>query len=103
MIREKALYNILRFNWLENPSMPVEKWQVEDYRALPLPHLFSRLKQLSISLDDAAFLSYAENCATPEELVDLLWTEENDVKGQDQAYLLLFELWRRRLPHKTSL
>ena len=43
-IDRKALYNLLRLNWLRDPSLDVEPWQVEDYRHLELETLYERLQ-----------------------------------------------------------
>lgn len=100
--RGRALFNLLRMNWEEDPSLDVEPWQVEDLRALPNEALFERLDQLGISLDEDRFCHYAEKCSCPEELADTLWTADT-IDHFDQAYLLLFEVWRRLLPEKQSL
>lgn len=99
----KALYNMLRANWLENPAMQVESWKVEDYRLLDMETLFQRLNALGITLSKQSFLQFAENCETPEELIECLWTDEEDEGGYDRAYLLIFELWRRLLPDQRCL
>ncbi len=102
-LQTKALYNLVRMNWLDDPTLQVEPWQVVDYRTLEVSELLARLKALDISLTEGSFLSYAEKCNSPEELTDCLWLDPEDLKGSDQAYLLLFELWRRLLPEKYSL
>jgi hypothetical protein len=99
----KALYNLLRSNWLEDPNMKVDSWQVEDLRDLPVDVLFERLKDFGIPLTKESFFLYAENCNSPEELADCVWIDEEDLIGYDRAYLVLFELWRRLLPQKQSL
>lgn len=100
--RGRALYNLIRMNWLEDPALPVEPWQVEDYRSIPTEELFTRLSHLGIPLDEQHFLLYAEEENSPEELTDTLWVHE-DLENFDQAYLVVFELWRRLLPTKQSL
>jgi hypothetical protein len=102
-VEDKALYNFLRIQARLNPSLPVENWQVEDLRAPPLSTLFSKLETLQIPMNAASFLQYAEKCNSPEELVDLLWIKEDDLKGRAKAFLVLFELWRRLLSQKQSL
>lgn len=103
-MERRALYNSLRQNWLMDPSLSVEPWQVEDYRGLPLETLFHRLKLQDIALDKAAFLAVAEEVDTPEELTDaLLAGMQVDETTHDQVHLLVFELWRRLLPEKPSL
>jgi hypothetical protein len=100
---QKALYNLLRTNWLSDPALSVQPWQVADYRALETSELLARLKALEIPLNEQSFFSYAENCDSPEELTECLWLKSEDLEGHDQAYLLLFELWRRLFPEKPSL
>lgn len=99
----KALYNMLRRRYHEDESLPVEKWQIEEYRELTTDELFNRLAALGIKLSEETFNLYAQNCDSPEDIVEVLWTDENDRKGQDKTYLLLFELWRRLLPEKQTL
>lgn len=98
----RALYNLIRMNWQEDPSLPVEAWQVEDYRALDTDELFTRLEKLGIALDEQRFYSYSEEADSPEELTDTLWVDETFDRF-DEAFLLIFELWRRLLPEKQSL
>lgn len=102
-LQEKALYNLLRLRWLRDQSLDVKPWQVEDYRQISEEELFARLQALGLNLDQVNFLSYVENILTPEELVEVFWTKEGDPEGRDQAYLCLFELWRRHAPEKQSL
>jgi hypothetical protein len=99
----KALYNLMRIGWLEEPSIAVQPWQVEDLKAIPLDTLFLRLQAIGINLTQASFLSFANESKTPEDLADLLWNREQDPEGHDKAYLLLFELWRRLLPDNFTL
>ena len=102
-LKGRALFNLLRINWLEDPTSIVKVWQVEDLRDLSIEELFSRLKELRVILNEENFYLYAENCSSPEELVDLIWMEEEDLEGYDQVYLLLFELWRRLIPDQFCL
>lgn len=100
----RALYNSLRMNWLRDPKTPVEPWQVEDYRALTLDVLFSRLGDKGLHLDRVSFTSLAEETDTPEELTnELLIDTSVDQSTQDQIYLLVFEIWRRLVPEKPCL
>lgn len=102
-LKGKALFNLLKISWLEDRNAEVKQWQVEDLRELDIQELFARLKKLGLILDEEGFYLYAENCSSPEELVDYVWIETEDLEGHDQSYLLLFELWRRLLPDKTCL
>ena len=100
--RGRALYNLIRMNWLEDKHLPAEEWQFEDYRSLSTDELFHRLFALHISLDEERFQHFAEAVSSPEELIETLWIEE-DSEQFDKAYLLIFELWRRLMPEKQSL
>ena len=102
-LRDIALYNLLKINWLEDPSIDVEAWQVEDYRKISYEELFERLEKLGISLTQESFFIYSENVSTPEQLLEFLWIHDDEAKEYDQAYLIIFELWRRLLPEKQSL
>lgn len=102
-LKGKALFNLLRISWLEDHSVACKPWQIEDLQELPLEELFFRLKKLGLILNEKSFYLYAENCESPEELVEHIWLQEEDIEGHDQTYLLLFELWRRLLPGKLCL
>ncbi len=103
-IERRSLYNSLRMNWLLDPSMGVEAWQVDDYRTLPIQTLFSRLLEKEITFDKSGFIAFAELLDTPEEMTDALLSDsEFDNKVQDEVYLLVFELWRRLVPEKPCL
>ncbi len=103
-IERRALYHLLRVNWLHEPTLPVEPWQVEDYRALPLQTLMDRLIGYHISLDRLSFITYADECDSPEELTDhLIAGQTLKADQEDQIYLLIFELWRRLMSEKPSL
>lgn len=103
-MNRRALYNSLRMNWILDPSIDVEPWQIEDYRTLPIDEIFERLDDKDIHLDKTTFLAFADNVDSPEDLTDgLLEDLKDDVTSQDQVYLLIFELWRRLLQEKPSL
>lgn len=102
-LKGKALFNLLRISWMEDKTIEVKPWQVEDLRDLNIEKLFFRLKQLGIILDEESFYLYAENCESPEELLECVWIEEEELEGREQTYLLVFELWRRLLPEKLCL
>lgn len=99
----RALYNLLRINWLEDPRLKVKPWQVEDYRALSTRQLLDRLSLLRVVVDEKGFLMYAEGVDSPEALTDLLWVDEEMGELRDQIYLVVFELWRRLLLGRQSL
>src|SRR5262245_463375 len=99
----RALFNLIRTSWLEDPTLSVEPWQVEDLRAVPLQEVLDRLGKFNIHLTQESFEGFAENSDSPEELTEMLWVGEEDPERYDQAYLLLFELWRRLLPQRASL
>lgn len=103
-IASKALYNSLRINWLRNPHFPIESWKVQDYRALTLEEIFSKLREYDIVLDRNSFITYSDEFDSPEELTEnILFDLEHDIDSYDQIYLFLFELWRRITPEKPSI
>lgn len=104
-LQRRALYNLLRQNWLLDPEEDAADWQVEDYRSLSLEVLFQRLASLGLPLDRNSFLAFAEQSDSPEDFSDLLLVDRDDLDApsQDQVYLLIFELWRRVLPERLCL
>ncbi|HEV8051584.1 MAG TPA: hypothetical protein VGP47_03750 [Parachlamydiaceae bacterium] len=103
-MNRRALYNSLRMNWIMDPALAVEAWQVEDYRSIPLDLLFERLEDRDIRLNKSSFATFADSVDTPEDLTEsLLHDSSEDMKLQDQVYLIIFELWRRLLPEKPCL
>lgn len=103
-IDKRALYNSLRMNWLIDPSIEVDDWQVENYRDMSTPLIFSKLKKLGFDLHKDSFCSIAEGCSTPEELTDSLIDQDpSSPETEDYIYLLLFELWRRLETDKPCL
>lgn len=102
-IERRALYNLLRMNWLSEPTLKVDAWQVEDYRLLPIAILFDRLKEFNIRLDRISFTGFAHECDSPEDLADHLVGDRDFSPAQeDQVYLIVFELWRRLVSEKPS-
>lgn len=104
-LQRRALYNLLRQNWLLDSNVEVANWQVEDYRNLSLEALFQRLSRIDLPLDRNSFLAFAEESDSPEDLTDQLLMDRDDLDAptQDQAYLVIFELWRRVLPERLCL
>lgn len=103
-IERRALYNSLRMNWLRDSSLKVEKWQVEDLRALPLETLFARLSPLGFELNTPHYLSIAESFENPEDMTDELLNDADISREEaDQCFLIFFELWRRLIPEKQGL
>jgi hypothetical protein len=103
-LERRSLYNSLRINWLHDPSISVEPWQVEDYRIIPLQALFERLALHEIELNRPIFIALAEDVEAPEDLLESMVRDlEVDERSKDQIYLLVFELWRRLLPEKPTL
>jgi hypothetical protein len=103
-LSRRASYNLLRYSWLDDPSLEVQPWQVEDYRMLQEEELFARLENLGISLNHELFLNASFSYDTPEDFADSLTVGKSiSDKTRDQIFLLLFELWRRFTPEKLSL
>lgn len=99
----KALYNLLRMNWLEDSSLQVEKWQVADYRSFSLDELFDALKQYNVDLNEKSFRFYIESFNDPEDLADSFIEDSFLVEKQDRIFLAIFELWRRFAQDKPTL
>lgn len=89
---------------MEDPSVEVQTWQVEDYRSLPDEEIFSRLENLGFPLNYELFLNASYSFDTPEDFSDHI-TEGKSIseRSRDQVFLLIFELWRRFTPEKLSL
>lgn len=103
-LERRALYNSLRLNWLMDPQVRVEPWQVEDYRLWSSEQLFQALKKYGLQVDRASFIPLADEWDSPEEFTDRLIEEKGlEVSVQDEIYLLMFELWRRLVPEKQSI
>jgi hypothetical protein len=102
--RGRALYNLLRISAKDRSSCELmEPWQILDYRSLTEEELVKNLSHLGLPISKKEFLLYAENADSPEDLAEFLWVQESDFIGQEKAYLILFELWRRLLSHRKSL
>lgn len=103
-MERRAYYNALRVNQYKDPSLAVEDWQICDYRKLSLATLFIMLSDFDLYLDRNSFLSFAEECETPEELTNtVIGDSAVNEETMDRIYLLVFELWRRLLPEKRCL
>lgn len=98
----KALYNLLRMN-PHNQSEQLKAWQTYDYRTMPADRIFSRLQEIGISLDKESFLAKSEIVNSPEELAEKLLQDIGNSEIQEEAFLLLFEAWRRFCPQKQTL
>jgi len=102
--QQKALYNSLRLTWLQEQSLSIEPWKVEDLRAVDLETLFQRLQERELYMDRATFKNYADQSENPEVLTEeLIMDQELSPEEQDQVYLIVFELWRRLSPEKPSI
>lgn len=103
-LQKRALYNSLRMNWLIDPSIELEAWQIENYREMSLPLIFDELKKYQIYFSKEAFTTYANNFDTPEDLLeDIIAGQDFSAEDEDHIYLLLFELWRRFETDKPCL
>jgi hypothetical protein len=96
----RALYNLLRKNASTPPASPPEEWQIADYRVLTDKKIFQFLSQLGVTIDLPLFLKRAAACDGPEELTEMIFPDPG--AERDRGYLLLFELWRRKLPERAT-
>lgn len=99
---KKALYNLIRMNWMQDPQMDVQAWQVCNYRELENEALFSYLSELGYHWSHTDFIALSGAFSSPEEMADSLSEEDRPLAIQDYLYLLVFELWRRYLPENQS-
>jgi len=99
----KAFYNALRMQKLQDSQTSAESWQVENYRVLPIEELFQRLETVGIQLDKASFTELSTFWDSPEEFSDALLDSQSEPAFYDQAYLLIFEIWRRLFPERVNL
>ncbi|MDR3624827.1 MAG: hypothetical protein P4L16_06790 [Chlamydiales bacterium] len=102
-LEQKAIYNLLKADYLQNKNESIPHWKIEDYRKKELSSLFNTLASLKISLNHQSFLAYAEEVHSPEELTECLVLENTDTETEDHIFLILFELWRRLVPEKRPL
>lgn len=103
-LEKRALYSLVRLHWLQDQTIHVEQWQVEDYKQFSLPELFEQLSKLSIQLDKSTFMAYADGSDSPEEFTDYLIGDRSlTVQEEDRIYLLIFEIWRRIVVGKPCL
>jgi hypothetical protein len=98
----RAYFTLLKLKKEQDPSLPVEQWQIDDYRSMDEETLFSLLEDLGFALDKESYLEIAESVETPEDFVHEL-VVDNDEELFAKTYLIIFELWRRFLPEKLSL
>lgn len=99
----RAFYNLLRMGDTEEYIKDIKEWQILNYRALKTSELFSLLEKEDLHLNPDSFLLYTEKCSSPEEIVDALLADQEDLEKLDRAYLVVFELWRRLCKDKQSL
>ncbi len=79
-------------------------WKLEDLREQDTATLFHRLYEFDLYFDKMAFISYAEQFDSPEELMEHLLTgEAREIDESNKIYLIVFELWRRLLPENICL
>ena len=65
MLQTKALYNLLRLNAQEDPSIKAEGWALEDLRGVPIDQLWTKLATLGVPLDPDHFTRFADECDSP--------------------------------------
>ncbi len=102
-LHRKALYNLLKYNFYEDPSAfeDIEGWQVEDLSGLSINDLFSKLQTLGYSISQQQFIEVAGSCENPEELASF-WVKSDKEKDYDQLFLIVFEIWKKLLFEKQT-
>lgn len=94
----RAKYNLLQYKRRESPDLAIFDWQVRDYRSLDSKELFLGLQSFGIDLNEKDVHQLADSGKTPEE-IDFSLTGEK----KEEAYLYLFELWRRLCPDRKCI
>jgi hypothetical protein len=102
-LEKKAIYNLLRLNYLDDPTILVEDWQIENLRSFSDDEIIEKINRFNLLFEKEKFLAYCEGFDSPEELANNLLSDISDEKTKDKLYLLFFELWRRWLNHKQSI
>lgn len=102
-LERKALYTLLRMNWLHDPTLEVQPWQVENYRDWNADDLLNVVQEFGGPANKSQFLELAFGFDDPEHMTHAIVGDEVDPELEDQLYLPLFELWRRWMPESPSL
>ncbi len=101
--KKRAWLNFLRLSYLEDPSSYVEEWLKEDLRKVDIKTLFNRLNSFGITFNEEEFLEYARKENSVEDFFEKLFASMIDSNKEDQAFYIIFELWRRLLPEKVTI
>lgn len=99
----KAHYNLLKAQVAWDLSTPHESWMIEDLSSVSDKELFERLKNLKVPVESSSIAHYLEEIDTPEDFVEAVTLETDLPEKVEQAYLILFELFKRHAPKNTCL
>lgn len=99
----KAHYNLLKAQVAWDLSTPHESWMIEDLSSVSDKELFERLERLKVPVNDSSIAHYLEEVDTPEDFVEVVTLETDLPEKVEQAYLILFELFKRHAPKGTCL
>jgi hypothetical protein len=99
----KAHYNLLKAQVAWDLSTPHESWMIEDLSSISDKELFERLEKLKVPVNGSSISHYLEEIETPEDFVEAVTLETDPPEKVEQAYLILFELFKRHAPKGTSL
>lgn len=94
----RSKYNLLQYKKKDDPNLHVQEWQIRDYRILKNDELFQELRNLGTTIDENVLRACKERNTSPEELACQF---PENIRGE--AYLFLFELWRRFCPEQKTL
>jgi hypothetical protein len=100
----RSKFNLLKYKKRENPNLEVKDWEILDYNNLSIDDLFSNLKGLGFNFTPEIVIELASQ---GEELDTICFEKygpkEVDEEILENAYLNLFEIWRRLLPNHKSI
>lgn len=99
----KAHYNLLKAQVAWDLSTPHESWMIEDLSSVSDKELFERLNKLKVPVESSSIAHYLEEIDTPEDFVEAVTLETDPPEKVEQAYLILFELFKRHAPNNTCL
>ncbi len=94
----RSKFNLLQYNKRDDPTLKFDEWQIRNYRALSDKELFSGLEILGVSLNEKQLFQLVETVKSPEE-IDFQLSKEK----AEEAYLYIFELWRRKCPDQKTI
>jgi len=102
LTQQKALLNLVRFNYLDDSKTKCKSWHKEDHRRIPIRELLTRLEASGLYLDKIRFIGMAHQYGSPEAFAEDFIDLHNQ-NSFEPFFLAIFELWRRLLPNHQTI